>query len=231
MTNGAPRELVIVGAGGFSRETAAAAQTLFARTGGPWRVAGFADDSDALCGSTIDGLPVLGGIDDAVARDADLVIGIGRPDAYTTRMRIVERLDLAPARYATIVHPACSFGDSVTVGEGTVALANVVATTAVQIGRHVALMPGIVLTHDDVIGDYATLGAGVRLGGSVRVGTGAYIGSGVTVREGVSIGAWAMVGMGSVVTRDVPSGELWLGSPAHFHRAAPVPVDVLERAS
>ena len=83
-------------------------------------------------------------------------------------------------------------------------------------------MPQVVLTHDDIVSDFATIASGVLLGGSVHVGEGAYLGAGSSVREGVSIGAWAMVGMGSIVTRDVPPGELWVGSPARYVRDAPV---------
>lgn len=50
---------------------------------------------------------------------------------------------------------------------------------------------------------------------------GASIGANATVVCGVEIGAGAMVGAGSVVTRDVPSGELWLGNPARKHGMAP----------
>ena len=71
------------------------------------------------------------------------------------------------------------------------------------------------------IEDYATIASGVRLGGTVHIGTGAYIGAGALVREGVSIGAWSMIGMGSVVTRDVPAGQLWFGSPARNRRKRP----------
>jgi len=225
------RELIIVGAGGFSREAAEAARAA-GRAGAPWRLAGFVDDAEHLAGTEIDGVPVLGRVDDVRARlDSVLVVGVGRPDNYTARLRIVEHLALAPARYATIVHPAASFGDSTIIGPGSVALAGVVATAAVRIGAHVALMPGVVLTHDNLIGDYATLASGVKLGGGVHIGTGAYLGAGVIVRENVTIGPWAMVGMGSIVTRDVPAGELWLGTPARFHRPAPVSASVLERVS
>ena len=93
-----------------------------------------------------------------------LVVGIGRPTDYTARMRVVEHLALPVERYTTIVHPSAALDESTVVGPGTVALADVVATTSVRIGAHVALMPGIVLTHDDDIGDYATLASGVRLG-------------------------------------------------------------------
>lgn len=47
---------------------------------------------------------------------------------------------------------------------------------------------------------------------------GASIGAGSTILPGLTIGENAIIGAGSVVTKDVPSGELWLGSPAHFVR-------------
>lgn len=44
----------------------------------------------------------------------------------------------------------------------------------------------------------------------------ASIGSGVTILCGIRIGAGALIGAGSVVTKDVPSGEIWVGNPARF---------------
>lgn len=45
---------------------------------------------------------------------------------------------------------------------------------------------------------------------------GASIGAGSTILCGVTIGENAMIGIGSVVTKDVPTGEIWVGNPAHF---------------
>jgi acetyltransferase-like isoleucine patch superfamily enzyme len=119
------------------------------------------------------------------------------------------------------VHPAASLAASTVVGAGSVVLAGVVATAAVRIGAHVAVMPGCVFTHDDVVEDYATFGAGVRLAGGVEVGEGAYVGSGALVRERLRVGAWSLVGMGSVVLADVPDAEVWAGVPARRLREAP----------
>src|SRR4051794_38197968 len=203
--------IVIGGAGGFAREAAAAVRACV-QHGAPLELTGFPDDDPALTGHLIDGSPVLGGFSDiAVVGDAQIVIAIGRPGNYTSRRSLVERCAVPPDRYASIVHPTASLADTVTVGAGTIVLAQVVATTSVSIGRHVAVMPHVVMTHDDVIGDFATLASGVLLGGGAHVGEGAYLGAGARVREGATIGAWSMVGMGSVVTRDVPPGELWVG--------------------
>lgn len=208
-----PRLVLIVGAGGFGRETAALLNALRAK--GEFEAAGFADDSEELQGRTIVGLPVLGPVDVAGELDEHgVVVTVGNPRSFDVKRSIVGRLGLDRSRYVTLVHPTASIGSQVAMGEGTVVLAGCVATQGVTIGRHVAMMPNVVLTHDDEVGDFAILGAGARLGGGVKVGEGAYVGSGVSVRESILIGSGAMVGMGAVVVNDVPPGETWVGVPA-----------------
>lgn len=51
-----------------------------------------------------------------------------------------------------------------------------------------------------------------------KVCKGATIGAGCVVLPGITIGEGAFVAAGSVVTKDVPAGELWMGSPARFYR-------------
>ena len=205
-------DLVIVGAGGFARETAAAA------TAAGLRVLGFADDDPALHGTTRSGLPILGPAEKVVSLDAEVVVCVGNPRDYTARRRIVDRLGLPASRYATVVHPAAEIGAGSVVGPGSVLLAGAVLTADVVIGSHVAVMPQAVLTHDDRVGDHATIASGVRLGGGAVLETGAYVGAGALVREGVTVGAWSLVGMGSVVLRDIPPGQVWAGNPARFLR-------------
>jgi sugar O-acyltransferase (sialic acid O-acetyltransferase NeuD family) len=215
-----PAPLLIVGAGGFARETAEVV-----RAGGSrFDLVGFLDDDPALHGRLLAGTRVLGPVD-AIADhpDAAVVVCVGRPDAYTARPGLVERLSLPDDRYATVVHPSASVGSTCRIGPGSVVLAQVVLTADVAVGRHVAVMPHVVLTHDVRVDDFATLASGVRLGGGTHVGTGAYVASGVSVREGCRIGPWATVGMGSVVTKDVPAERLWFGSPARDIRRAPLP--------
>ncbi|MFJ9809537.1 acetyltransferase [Streptomyces sp. NPDC101158] len=211
-------QLVIIGAGGFARETAQAARA----AGLP--LAGHLDDDPALHGVEVDGVPVLGGTERAAELpNASFVVCVGSPRDYASRARVVRRLALPEHRYTTVVHPAAVVSASSTVGPGTVLLAHTVLTAAVRVGRHVAVMPHTVLTHDDEIADFATLASGVRLGGGARIGRGAYLGAGALVREGTAVGDWSLVGMGSVVLHDVPPGEVWAGSPARRLREAPAP--------
>lgn len=211
--------LVIVGAGGFARETAQAV-----RDAGDVELLGHLDDNPGLHGTDVDGVPVLGGCDLVhELPGARVVICVGNPRDYAARARLVRRLGLPDDRYATVVHPTAVVSGTSEIGPGSVLLAHCVLTAAVRVGAHVAVMPHVVLTHDDVVEDCATLTSGVRLGGGVRLERGAYVGSGALVREGTTIGAWSQIGMGSAVLGDVPPGEIWVGSPARRLRAAEAP--------
>jgi sugar O-acyltransferase (sialic acid O-acetyltransferase NeuD family) len=211
--------LVIVGAGGFARETAQAVADT-----GEFELLGHLDDNADLHGTDVDGVPVLGGCDLVhELPGARVVICVGNPRDYAVRARLVRRLGLSEDRYATVVHPAAVVSATSRIGPGSVLLAHCVLTAAVRVGAHVAVMPHVVLTHDDVVEDYATLTSGVRLGGGVRLERGAYVCSGALVREGTTVGAWSQIGMGSAVLDDVPPGEVWVGSPARRLRAAGAP--------
>jgi sugar O-acyltransferase (sialic acid O-acetyltransferase NeuD family) len=211
-------DLVIVGAGGFARETAAAVRDM-----PEWRLLGFVDDDESLHGRSRSGVPILGPTSLATSPDNKMVVCVGSPGNHTARARLVWRTGPLLSQYATIVHPSAQVGAGSGIGPGSVLLAQVTLTADVAIGAHVAVMPQVVLTHDDVVGDFATIASGVRLGGGVRVGRGAYIGAGALVREGVTIGDGSLVGLGSVVLHDIPPGQVWVGNPARFLRfASPV---------
>jgi len=215
---GRRRSLIIIGCGGFGRETAQAALD----GGFDGRVRGFLDDSRDLQGGTVAGLPVLGPIQ-AVGDhpDALFVVATGRPDNYTSRHAIVQALGLPDESYATVIHPRACLGGDTLVGPGSVVLAAVVATAGVSIGRHVCLMPQVVLTHDSRVDDFCTVASAVTLAGGVRVGTGAYLGAGTQVRQGLSVGDWSMTGIASTVLKDIPARRLWFGSPAVDHGPSP----------
>ena len=224
------RDLLVVGAGGFARETVEAVRAVNERRP-TWRLRGLLDDDPARHGAEVGGVPIIGSIELVHDHPSALVVlTTGRPDNYVSRPQIAGRLGLPDTRYATIVHPTAVVGSTCSVGAGSVLLAHVDLTADVVVGRHVAVMPQVVLPHDARIDDFATLASGVRVGGACHVAEGAYIGAGACLRESITVGPRALVGMGSVVTRHVPGERVWLGSPASDAGAAPLPALMRESA-
>lgn len=218
MGEASPAPLIVVGAGGFGRETLELVRAL-QLAGSLIELLGVVDDDPELEDSAVLGVPVIGSVA-AVHQHpgAVIVVTIGNPDNFGVRERIVAKLGLPVDRYATLVHPTAVVAESATIGPGSIVHAHCVLTADIHVGSHVVMMPSVVLTHDDRVGDFATIGAGALLAGGVAVGDGAYIGAGAMVREYIQIGDGALVGMGAVVTHDVPSRQVWAGSPARFVR-------------
>ena len=70
------------------------------------------------------------------------------------------------------------------------------------------------VAHNCVLEENVWITGDTMLCGSVHVGKNTTIFSNVVVRDKRIIGEGVVIGMGSVVTKDVPSGETWVGNPA-----------------
>jgi sugar O-acyltransferase (sialic acid O-acetyltransferase NeuD family) len=209
-----PTPLLLIGGGGFARETLELVRALNA-VAPTWDVLGLLDDDPGMHGRRIHDVPVLGPSEAVHDHpDALVVAAVASPRNPLGRLGLVARLGLPAERYATLAHPTAVIPASASIGAGTVLHAGTVLTADVALGAHVAVMPAVVLTHDDRIGDGVTFGAGARVAGGVTIERGAYIGSGALLREHVTVGSGAVVGMGAVVTQSVPAGEVWAGVPA-----------------
>jgi len=180
-------------------------------------VVGFLDDRKDLLGKTILGAEVLGPFSSiSNYPDCHFVTGIGSPENYWRREKIIQSLNVEMERFVTLIHPTASISSSATIGRGSVIFQNVTITTNVKIGTQVLILPNSVVSHDAVVGDYSILNAGVCLASSVRVARSSYIGSNSSVRQGIGIGARSLVGMGSVVVKDIKKNEVVVGNPGRF---------------
>ena len=201
-------ELVIVGTGGMGREAAA----WVADAGRADDLVGFLDDDAGSRGSTVAGLPVLGGtpwLDDHP--DVEVVVAIGTP---AVRAAVVDRLEAAGVALATIVHPSAVVGPRVTLGLGAIVCPAAMLSCDVTVGRAAIINFGAMVGHDGVVGDACFVAPGVHLAGNVTLGPRSDVGIGASVIQGVTIGADAVVGAGAVVIRDVPEGVTVVGVPA-----------------
>jgi len=207
------RDLVIIGAGGTSREIADALDAVN-RCEPRWNLLGFLDDDPAKHGTLVDGIPVLGSIGTNVSDDAQFIIGVASWRTPDARRGIVARLGLPAERYATIIHPSAIISRHARIGVGTAILQNVVITPGTVVGNHILILQNVTMAHDQVVEDYVTIASGATIAGSVRLRSGCYLGAGCTIMNGITVNDGALAAVGAVVMNEVPAGRTVAGNPA-----------------
>lgn len=125
-----------------------------------------------------------------------------------------------------VIFPDCHIGENCNI------CANVLIENDVVIGNNVTIKSGVQLWDGVTLEDNVFVGPNVTFTNDVfprsgnkeytmlrtLVRRGASIGANCTILPGVTIGEGSMIGAGSVVTKDIPSGELWIGNPARFYK-------------
>ena len=209
-----PVDLIILGAGGSSREIA----EMISATEGlarEYRIVGFLDDDPSNGGKVLDGVPIVGPLD-AASRypEACFVVGVANHRDAGSRASIVQRVGLPPDRFVTLVHPMAFVSRNAAVGKGAIIMNNAVIATGVKIGAHVLISPGTQIAHDSEVGNCSILAPRATINGNVRIGECAYIGAAAVIAPNVVIGPGALVGIGAVVTNDVDADCTVFGNPA-----------------
>jgi sugar O-acyltransferase (sialic acid O-acetyltransferase NeuD family) len=210
-------DLIIIGAGGFGRETVDVVEAINAAAAAPsWHLLGLVDDALTDSNSQrlhVRGLRHLGSLEDLLALEARprYVVGIGSP---SVRRRIVERLDTEGFSAATLIHPQATVGSEVTIGSGSVVCAGARVTTNIQVGRHVHLNPNVTVGHDTVLGDFVSMNPASSVSGDCVLQDEVLIGVGAVVLNQLTVGRGAVVGAAACVVRNVVTGSTVKGVPA-----------------
>lgn len=104
-------------------------------------------------------------------------------------------------------------GDNTYIGGNTHIASGSLSDTIISDGCKINGM--CFIGSNDVLHENVWITGSTMLAGSVEVGKNTTIFSRVVVRDWCKIGERSVVGMGSVVTKDIPDGETWIGTPAH----------------
>lgn len=206
------RDLVIVGAGGFGRETIDVVRAI--NSASPtWRLLGVIDDapSEANLGR-LHALDVVHlGTLNRIPADTAVAVGVGSPRA---RAAIVSALSLPGRLFPTLIHPTAILGSEFRHGEGLIVLGGASIGTNVQLGRHVHINGHAVLGHDAVCHDFVSVNPNATLSGECTVGARTRVGASSTVLQQLTLGSDVTVGASACVTQTVPDGSTVVGVPA-----------------
>lgn len=168
----------------------------------------FVDDN--LTGECM-GIPIVGTcaeIEKLNNGKTDFVIAIG--DNFTRKI-IAERYNV---NWVTLVHPCALISVNVSIGIGTVIMANTVINAGARIGNHCILNTASVIEHDNTISDYVHISPKVALGGTVNIGACTHIGIGANVINNINICGGCVVGAGATVVQNIEAKGTYVGVPA-----------------
>lgn len=174
------------------------------------------DDDKNLWGTTILDYPIKGGKNQLQTLKQEYpeikaIIGIGE---NKVREKIYNILKGEQFEFARTIHPSAQIARNVTIGSGTVIMANTAINTDSIIGINCIINTGTTIDHENIIEDYVHLSPGVHLSGNVVIKKAVHMGTGSNVIPGITIGSYTIIGAGTTVIKDIPNNVTAVGIPA-----------------
>lgn len=199
------KSVIIIGASGHGKVVA----DIVRKSGD--RVYGFLDDNTELK-DTFLGFPVLGTTDnyEKYKDITEFIIAIGDAKIRDAISEKIQNVNIY-----TAIHPTAVISDlDVTIGKGTVIMANAVVNSGSRVGEFCIINTGAIVEHDNIIEDYVHVSVGAKLAGTVYVGKYTWIGIGAVVSNNLKICENCVVRAGAVVIENIIRSGNYQGVPA-----------------
>jgi sugar O-acyltransferase (sialic acid O-acetyltransferase NeuD family) len=211
------KRIVVLGAGGFARETEWLIRDISRAGAEQYEFVGFIVSDAAKLSEHDSRDRVLGDCSWLAANPGKvdaLAIGIGNP---AVRARMGEELsqDFPRLEWPALVHPTVQIDrDSAKFGRGVLLCAGNIATVNVVFDDFCMVNLACTIGHESKIGVGCVLNPTVNVSGGVTLEDGVLVGTGAQILQYVRVGKGATVGAGAVVTKDVPPSVTVVGVPA-----------------
>jgi sugar O-acyltransferase (sialic acid O-acetyltransferase NeuD family) len=200
--------LVILGAGGFGRELLSWIEdinSILPR----YEAIGFLDD--ASTNQVVAGKPLLGALDQATRMEGvQFALAIAKPQV---KAAVVQRLELAPEKWAELIHPTARIRERTTHGIGLILGPFSSLSVDVQVGNHLFLNGGAAIGHDSRLGDFCTLSPLAQILGGCMLGNRVSLGTSSVVAPGSILGDDVTLGPLTSTMRRVPDGVTLAAPP------------------
>lgn len=207
------KEIVILGAGDFGRETAWLIEEINKRRPA-YIILGYLDDDEKKIGKSFNGYECLGTISylTELNKNHHACAVIANQDV-DIRKKFVEMFPEFED-WETLIHPSVNISDTSTIGKGCVICASGNISCNTVIGDFCLLNMSVTMGHDCAVGNFVSIMSGTCVSGHVTIGDGAYLATNSTILPGMKVGRHTRVGAGSVVIRNVKDGITVMGVPA-----------------
>jgi acetyltransferase-like isoleucine patch superfamily enzyme len=166
------------------------------------------DDNPARFGDAVEGVPVVGGMERAVALfeqgafDAAL-IAVGTSVPARTRLR--QLCEQAGIPLANAIDPTVRLGTGVEMGAGNLICANCHFGVGTVVGDNNFISAYNSFDHHSRLGSDIATGPGCMTSGVVTIGDRCRLGTGIFIEPHVTLGAGVQVASGSVIVSSVPA--------------------------
>jgi sugar O-acyltransferase (sialic acid O-acetyltransferase NeuD family) len=181
---------------------------------GIYEIAFLADDDLSRKAQDIFGYRVLCDKNDLLVLEGAPHYAIVAIGSNKARGKVAAWLESQNFELVTAIHPSAQIGREVSVGLGSVVMANVAINSGTGIGKNAIINTGASIDHDCIIGNNVHIAPGATLCGTVTLGEGTFVAAGATIIPNLTLGKNVIVGAGAVVIRDVPDGTTVVGNPA-----------------
>ncbi|NBV14059.1 MAG: acetyltransferase [Sphingobacteriia bacterium] len=203
------KPLLIWGCGGLGREVLVIAENLGIE------VLGFLDERPEMKGQIVEGLPIIGDLNDydASKSNVDVTFGVGDPflKSRLYHKTINNGFQISPP----LIHPSVIYTKrGFEIGPGSVICAGSALMVQVKLGIAININQLCSIGHDCKMGDFVTVSPGVMISGNVSIGNLTFLGTGAVIREKINIGEQSIIAGAAFIGKDVPDKVLMAGVPA-----------------
>lgn len=203
------KDLIVIGGGGFAKEV------IWLASDCNRRVRGVLDDAVETHNSVIQGVQILGSINDWTNyEDCEFIIAIGSP--RTRKLVLTKMQAQGKPVFTSLIHPSVKYSNTVKFSEGAIVCAGSILTADITLGAHNILNLNVTVGHECLLKDFVTIAPMAAISGNVVLNELVEVGTGAVIRQGLELAKGAMLGMGGVLTKNIPENSIFAGNPAKF---------------
>lgn len=198
------KDIVIVGSGGFARETEWLIERMNA--GGPlWNFKGFIDESE--------GRGVIGDDSFLLKREEELHVAIAIGSTKIRKKLFEKYKSNKYLKFPNLIDPSVLMSSKIYMGAGNIICAGTIFTVGIEMGDFNIINLKCTVGHDVKLKSFITVNPGTNISGNVTIENLSEIGTGSKLIQGISIHEKTIVGAGSVVIRNICEEGTYVGSP------------------